>query len=113
MESLARFRGLRRLAAEILAVADAESPRQELELHLQVTAFLARTVPAAPPAVPHEEPPEAVRYCVVVVEAICPITCSTSSFSLTCSGWTDDHSRSMSGTIFRHPFSQAIAMQSV
>ena len=40
------------------------SSRQQLELHLQVAAFLSRALPSAPLPVAHEEPAEAVRDCV-------------------------------------------------
>ena len=64
-EPRAVFAGFEGLDAKILAVADAESPREQLEFHLQVAALLLRAVPSTPPAVPHEEPPEAVSYCIV------------------------------------------------
>ena len=64
-EPCAVFAGSEGLTDRILAVVDAASPRKQLELHLEVAAFFALAVPAAPLPVPHEEPPEPVRNRVV------------------------------------------------
>ena len=61
-EPRAVFADFEGLAVRIPAGADSESPREQPEFHLQVATFLARAVSATPPAVPHKEPPEPVRY---------------------------------------------------
>ena len=61
-EPCAAFAGFEGLAAGILAVVDTESPRKQLELHLQVAGLFSRALPAAPPLVAHEEPAKTPYY---------------------------------------------------